>query len=52
MVLDSPSVYLDELRRERLRDYLLSLSPEKQIILFTNDLNFANLMTDGTRINL
>ena len=52
MVLDSPSVYLDELRRERLRDYLLSLSPEKQIILLTNDLNFANLITSGTRINL
>ncbi len=52
MVLDSPSVYLDELRREQLRDYLLSLSPEKQIILFTNDLNFANLITNGTRINL
>jgi DNA repair exonuclease SbcCD ATPase subunit len=52
MVLDSPSVYLDELRRERLRDYLLSLTPGKQIILLTNDLNFANLMTDGTRINL
>jgi ABC-type cobalamin/Fe3+-siderophores transport system ATPase subunit len=50
--LDSPNVYLDETRRERLCDYLLSLSSEKQIILFTNDLNFANSFSGGMRIDL
>ncbi|MCX5841994.1 MAG: AAA family ATPase [Deltaproteobacteria bacterium] len=52
LVLDNPNLYLDEFRRERLCNYILSLVPEKQIILFTNDFNFANLITKGKRINL
>jgi len=52
LIVDNPSMYLDDLRRENLRDYFLSLSTERQIILFTNDLNLANLITSGQRIDL
>jgi DNA repair exonuclease SbcCD ATPase subunit len=52
LIVDNPSMYLDDLRRENLRDYFLSLSTERQIILFTNDLNLANLITSGKRIDL
>lgn len=52
LILDNPTLPLDDLRRNYLGDYLLSLTPEKQIILFTNDPVFANLMTQDKRINL
>jgi len=52
LILDSPIAYLDSVRREHLRTFLLSLLPEKQIILFTNDLDFANLINTGRRVNL
>lgn len=52
LIVDNPSMYLDDLRREYLRDYLLSLSREKQIIILTNDLKLANLITSGKRIDL
>ncbi len=52
LIVDNPSMYLDNLRREYLRDYLSSLSSEKQIIIFTNDLDLANLITSGKRIDL
>jgi DNA repair exonuclease SbcCD ATPase subunit len=52
LVLDDPTLHLDETRRERLRDYLLTLIPEKQIVLFTNDRSFAELFTNAKRIEL
>ena len=51
-VLDNPTIHLDEFRRQRMCDYLLSLIPDKQIIVFTNDRIFADLMTQAKRINL
>ncbi|MCK6559737.1 AAA family ATPase [bacterium] len=52
LVLDEPTVHLDETRRGRLRDYLASLLPEKQIILFTNDRGFAEQFGNAKRIDL
>lgn len=52
LVLDDPTVHLDETRRRRLRDYLVSLLPEKQIILFTNDRGFAEQFSNAKRIDL
>jgi|GEM_PF-2830447 len=52
LVLDDPTLHLDETRRERLRDYLVSLMPEKQIILFTNDRGFAEQFANAKRIDL
>jgi exonuclease SbcC len=52
LVLDDPTLHLDKTRRERLRDYLLSLPPEKQIILFTNDRGFAEQFVNAKRIDL
>jgi DNA repair exonuclease SbcCD ATPase subunit len=52
LVLDDPILHLDETRRERLRDYILSLLPQKQIILFTNDRGFANQFINAKRIDL
>jgi DNA repair exonuclease SbcCD ATPase subunit len=52
LVLDDPTLHLDETRRERLRDYLASLIPEKQIILFTNDRGFAEQFVNAKRIDL
>lgn len=52
LVLDDPTLHLDETRRERLRDYLASLMPEKQIILFTNDRGFAEQFANAKRIDL
>ncbi|MDZ7362908.1 MAG: AAA family ATPase [candidate division KSB1 bacterium] len=52
LVLDDPTLHLDETRRERLRDYLLSLMSEKQIILFTNDRGFAEQFVTAKRIDL
>ncbi len=52
LVLDDPTLHLDETRRERLRDYLASLLPEKQIILFTNDRGFAEQFVHAKRIDL
>lgn len=52
LVLDDPTLHLDETRRKRLRDYLASLMPEKQIILFTNDRGFAEQFVNAKRIDL
>jgi DNA repair exonuclease SbcCD ATPase subunit len=52
LVLDDPTLHLDETRRERLHDYLLSLRPEKQIILFTNDRGFADRFVNAKRFDL
>jgi DNA repair exonuclease SbcCD ATPase subunit len=52
LVLDDPALHLDETRRERLRDYLSSLMPEKQIILFTNDRDFAEQFANAKRFDL
>jgi len=52
LVLDDPTLHLDETRRERLRDYLLGLLPEKQMLIFTNDASFADLFKSGKRIDL
>jgi exonuclease SbcC len=52
LMLDDPTLHLDEIRRERLRDYLLSLLPEKQIIIFTNDRGFAEQFANAKRIDL
>ncbi len=52
LVLDDPTLHLDEIRRERLRDYLAGLLPEKQIILFTNDRGFAEQFGNARRIDL
>lgn len=52
LVLDDPTVHLDETRRGRLRDYLASLLPEKQIILFTNDRGFAEQFGNAKRTDL
>jgi DNA repair exonuclease SbcCD ATPase subunit len=52
LVLDDPTLHLDETRRERLCDYLLSLPPEKQIILFTNERGFAEQFVNAKRIDL
>ncbi len=52
LILDDPTLHLDETRRERLRDYLASLLPEKQIILFTNDRGFAGQFVHAKRIDL
>lgn len=51
-VLDNPTLHLDDIRREQMRDYLLSLIPKKQIIVLTNDKVFADLIDQGKRINL
>jgi DNA repair exonuclease SbcCD ATPase subunit len=52
LVLDDPTLHLDETRKERLHDYLLTLIPQKQIILFTNDRSFAAQFTNAKRIDL
>lgn len=52
LVLDNPTTHLDEARRSRLRDYLLSLLPTRQIILFTNDQAFASLFPKARSIQL
>jgi DNA repair exonuclease SbcCD ATPase subunit len=52
LVLDDPTLHLDETRRERLRDYLASLMSEKQIILFTNERGFAEQFVNAKRIDL
>ncbi|MDZ7289436.1 MAG: hypothetical protein ONB44_21880 [candidate division KSB1 bacterium] len=52
LVLDDPTTHLDETRRERLRDYILTLTPQKQILLFTNDRSFAGQFTNANRIEL
>jgi DNA repair exonuclease SbcCD ATPase subunit len=48
LVLDDPTLHLDETRRERLHGFLSSLMAEKQIILFTK---FQNLMPKGITTN-
>lgn len=52
LILDDPTLHLDEIRRGRLRDYLVSLLSEKQIILFTNDRGFAEQFGNAKRIDL
>jgi exonuclease SbcC len=52
LVLDDPTLHLDETRRERLRDYLANLMSEKQVIVFTNDRGFAEQFANAKRINL
>jgi DNA repair exonuclease SbcCD ATPase subunit len=52
VVLDNPTLHLDDIRREQMRDYLLSLIPQKQIIVLTNDRGFADLFIQGKRIDL
>jgi DNA repair exonuclease SbcCD ATPase subunit len=51
-VLDNPTLHLDDVRREQMRDYLLNLIPQKQIIVLTNDRIFADLINQGKRIDL
>lgn len=52
LALDDPTLHLDETRRERLHDYLVSLIPEKQIILFTYDRGFADRFVNAQRFDL
>jgi len=52
VVLDNPTLHLDAIRREQMRDYLLRLIPKKQIIVLTNDRIFADLINQGKRIVL
>jgi DNA repair exonuclease SbcCD ATPase subunit len=52
LVLDDPTLHLDATRREKLHDYLLGLIPAKQIIIFTNDPDFAGLFADAKRFDL
>lgn len=52
LILDDPTLHLDETRRDRLRDYLSSLVPKKQIILLTNDRGFAEQFVNAKRIDL
>jgi len=51
-VLDNPTLHLDDQRKKLMKDYLLDLLPDKQIILLTNDRSFADLITEGKRIDL
>jgi DNA repair exonuclease SbcCD ATPase subunit len=52
MVLDNPTLHLDDLRREQMRDYLLRLISKKQIIILTNDKAFADSIGQGKHIEL
>jgi ABC-type multidrug transport system ATPase subunit len=52
VVLDNPTLHLDDIRREQMWDYLLGLIPQKQIIVLTNDKVFADLIDQGKRIDL
>ncbi|MDZ7266821.1 MAG: AAA family ATPase [candidate division KSB1 bacterium] len=52
LLLDDPTLLLDETRRGRLRDYFLRLLPEKQIIIFTGDRGFAEQFANARRIDL
>ena len=52
LVFDDPTLHLDATRREKLRDYLLGLIPAKQIIIFTNDQEFAGFFASAKRFDL
>jgi len=52
LVLDDPTLHLDATRREKLRDYLLGSTPAKQIVIFTNDQDFAGLFASAKRFDL
>ena len=52
VVLDNPTLHLDDMRRERMREYVLGLLARKQVIVFTNDGIFADSFSQGKRIDL
>lgn len=52
VVLDNPTLHLDDLRREQMRAYLLDLALHKQVIIMTNDRIFADDFHQAKRINL
>ncbi len=52
VVLDNPTLHLDNVRREQMREYVLGLLPHKQVIVFTNDSGFVELLPQGKRIDI
>lgn len=52
MLLDNPTLHLDDQRRQQMRDYLLNAAGSKQLIILTNDSVFADLFPHAHRINL
>lgn len=52
LILDDPTQHLDDARRQQMCDLLLSLVPHKQVIILTNDAAFADMLSEGKRIDL
>jgi exonuclease SbcC len=52
IVLDNPTAHLDNIRRQQMQEFLLSLVPQKQVIVLTNDNIFADLLSLGKRVEL
>jgi ABC-type taurine transport system ATPase subunit len=52
LVLDNPTAQLDDIRRRQMQEFLLSLVPQKQVIVLTNDKIFADLLASGERVEL
>ncbi len=51
-VFDNPTVHLDGQRKQTMIDYLQALTPRKQVIVLTNDLQLADTLPAGERIDL
>lgn len=52
VVLDNPTLHLDDLRRQQMADYIQRFTPQKQVIIFTNDHVFADQLGRSTHIEL
>jgi DNA repair exonuclease SbcCD ATPase subunit len=51
-IMDNPLIHLDEHRREYMIDYVTRLSNYKQVIMLTNDHQFADQLSTANRFNI
>jgi len=51
-VMDNPLLHLDSKRRSFMKEYVTKLSKYKQIIMFTNDREFADQFSECSRYDL
>lgn len=52
MVMDNPSLHLDNHHKTIMADYLVNLAKDKQLIILTNDKGFADKINAGNRLDL
>jgi recombinational DNA repair ATPase RecF len=52
LVLDNPTAHLDRVHQSLMAEYLMSLIPEKQVIILTNESDFARQFSDGKKIQI